>query len=232
VLLHQGGKEWPVVFKHLVGRTAVGLAALGLVAMGSAAEVRGFAAAAELCPPGTPRDSLCNVEPELRRAYLAVERVGDLPYTGERIAALVRERRVRIEWDWADANPYHLGQYRAAAGQVAIAAHLRGQPDRVEAAVLAHELWHAYAGSHNLFPATAAGCLEDEKAAFMVGAAYYNRLLHLAADKAPRSEVDARMQAIDREWLGRGGAQADLDTLADEHLAANGYLQRCSRYQG
>jgi hypothetical protein len=218
--------------RRLAGRIVVGLAALGLVVAGQAGQARAVEVAAERCPAGTPRDSLCNVEPELRPAYLAIERVADLPHTGQRIAVLVRERRVRIDWDWGDTNPYHLGQYRAADGRVVVAAHLRGQPDRVEAAVLAHELWHAYAASQGLFPATMAGCLEDEKAAFMVGAAYYNRLLHRSADREPRSEIDARMLAIDREWFRRGASQADLETLADEHLASNGYLQRCARYGG
>ena len=60
--------------------------------------------------------------------------------------------------------------------------------------------------------------------------AYYSRFLQQSADRSPRSEVDARMQALDQQWRQRGASQVAFESLADEHLARNGYHQRCGRY--
>ncbi len=204
---------------------------LGLVALFGASSVGDVAAAAAACVSGTPRESLCNVEPELRRSYLLIEQVEDLAFTRERIANVVRGRHVSIVWDWNDLDQNHLGAFRAHDSQVVIPAHVRGQPAYVEAAILAHELWHAHASSQNLYPATVSGCLENERAAFMVGVAYYHRLLEPSLDlSTPRTDIDARMFALDQDWQQHGGTQSALESLAGDHLARNGYHQRCARY--
>lgn len=190
------------------------------------------AASAEACPPDAAWESLCNVEPELRRPYLLIEQVAELPGSRDRISGIVRERKVTIRWDWVDGGPNHLGSYNAITGEVLVAASLRGEPDRVQASVLAHELWHAYGGLQGWYrPATRAACLEDERSAFGTGLLFYRAFRAASGpDAAPRSLIDGWLVQLDQDWLRRGANQPALEAIANEHLVRDGYMQRCLQY--
>ena len=189
-------------------------------------------ATADPCASGLDADALCNVEPELRRSYLMLERVAELADYHGPISALVRERRVTIRWDWDDTDRTHLGSFNPLTNQVLLPAHIRGEPDRVEATILTHELWHAHASQQGWYrPASRASCLQDERSAFGTGVVYYSRFLSMAgADATPRSTVDSWLIQLDRDWRRRGGTAAALDAVSNEHLVRDGYMQRCLRY--
>jgi hypothetical protein len=188
-------------------------------------------AAPEPCPPNTPWESLCNVEPELRRSYLLIEQVGDLDTSRDALSGMVRDRKVRVEWDWQDVNVTHLGAFMPWTRQVLVPAHIRGQPDRVEAAILAHELMHAFANHLGLFrPFTQQSCLEDEKLAFMIGQIYYDRVSQFSGrPDRPATNLDATFSLQQLDWALRGGKRAGLEQMAHEHLIRNGYLAHCTR---
>ena len=213
----------------LIGRL---LALLAWTTVPLTVDHRPAEAATDPCPPGFQWDSLCNVEPELQRSYLLLERLTELADYGEPISALVRERRVTIRWDWDDTDRAHLGSFDPLTNEVLLPAHVRGEPDRVEATILAHELWHAYNSSQGWYrAANRANCLQDERSAFSTGVVYYSRFLAMAgADPSPRSAVDSLLVRLDQDWRGRGGTAAALDAVANEHLVRDGYLQRCMRY--
>ena len=184
------------------------------------------------CPLDAAWDSLCNVEPELRRSYGLIEQVVDLPGTRDRISGMVRERRVNVRWNWDDVNIAHLGAFNALTSEVLVSAHVRGEPDRVEASILAHELWHAYGGMQGWYrPATRAACLQDERSAFATGLLFYDHLLARSGpEAAPRSQVDAWLMQLVQDWRRRGGGESAMEAIANEHLVRDGYLQRCLRY--
>ena len=186
-------------------------------------------AAPERCPTDAPWESLCNVEPELRRSYLWIERVADLTFFRERISGVVRNRQVTVEWAWEITDPDFLGGFSARNRRVVLPVHLRGGPDRVEAAIIAHELWHGYGdltGRHR--PETFQNCLEDEREAFMVGMLFYDRLYALTPERRqPTPGADAHFHGLRREWEERDGTDATLATMADEHVRNRGYFLRC-----
>lgn len=207
------------------------LVSLALVWASLLASTSGVQAAPEPCPPGTPWDSLCNVEPELRRSYLLIEQVADLPWFRDRISGMVRDRKVTVEWDWHDLQRSHLGAFYSETNKVLIPAAVRGNTDRVEAAILAHELWHSYAnllGWHR--PFSLQSCLQDEKEAWMVGMTFYLKIYALGSERPePHNEIDVMMMSTLYRWWQLGGGTPALESLANEHLAVNGYLQHCAR---
>ena len=192
---------------------------------------RGAQASSEPCGASPDWSSLCNVEPELRQPFLMIEQVVDLSYSRDRLSRIVRDRNVTIDWDWNAASAIHLGAYLPRSGQVLVAARVRGEPARVEASILAHELWHAYGSWQGQYrPFTEASCLADERAAFMTGLLYYNRLLTQSGDARPGSPLDDLMMQIDARWRLSGGDQAALEAIADDHLGVDGYHQYCAQF--
>lgn len=187
-------------------------------------------ASAETCAPDAPWQSLCNVEPELRRSYQLIEQVAQPAEARDRISGIVRERRVTVRWV-VDDQPNHLGSYNALTNEVLVASSLRGEPDRVEASILAHELWHAYGGMQGWYrPATRAACLQDERSAFSTGLVFYHALRAASgADAGPRGVIDGWLIQLEQDWQRRGG-DAGLEAVANEHLVRDGYLQRCLQY--
>jgi hypothetical protein len=207
-----------------LGPLALGALLAGLLLR--AGEVR---AAPEPCPPDAPWEALCNVEPELRPSYLWLERVAELTYFRERISGTVRDRRVTVEWDWEASDPNQLGAYELRTRRVLLPTHLRGGPDRVEAAIMAHELWHAYADLHGRHrPLTLHTCLEDEKEAFAVGVLFYAHVYARTGEPGrPMTAADDHLRQLMLEWEEGGGTDAVLAAMAQRHVVDKGYFFRC-----
>lgn len=185
----------------------------------------------EPCPPDVGWDSLCNVEPELRRAFLWLERVDGLPHFRDRISAMVRDRHVTVEWDWDDWNTDHLGAYHRKTRQIKVPIHLReNSPNRVLAGILAHELWHAHAEVRGLFqPFTARACLDDERDAFVVGLLFYANVYWISGEPGrPMHEADEFYRELMLEWEQGGATAETLQTMAREYLADKGYVFICA----
>ena len=208
---------------------ATALAMAGVISATGPGAVGEAWADVEPCAEGAPWESLCNVEPELRRSFLRLERVAELAHFRERISGMVRNRRVTIEWEWSLTDRETLGGYNRRTHQVLMPPHLRGGPDRVEAAIMAHELWHAYTEHVGVFqPFTAANCLEDERQAFKVGMLFYVRLYAAEAPSELANDTEGFLWLLAREWDRRGGSDAALDALAQEHVVDRGYYFRCA----
>ena len=155
--------------------------------------------------------------------------MAELAYFRERISGMIRNRHVTVEWDWSITDQDTLGGFHRRTRQVLMPPHLRGGPDRVEAAILAHELWHAYAEHVGWFqPLTASSCLEDERQAFKVGLLFYVRLHAAEAPSEPAGGPDGFLWLLAREWDRRGGSDAALAEMAQEHVVDRGYYFRCA----
>ncbi len=210
-------------FLRRVGGLAVSMAALQLAVPSSWAH-----AAAETCAPDAPWKSLCNVEHDLRPAYFWIEQVKDLSFFRERLSGMVRNRRVSVKWERQIKDPDFFGGFKPRTREVFVAGHLRGGPDRVESSIIAHELWHAYGHHHGRFARTLHGCLEDEKEAFTVGMLFYDRILAVSGEPpGPRPGADTFFYGLWSEWKRRGGSDAAMATMADEHVQTRGYWFHC-----
>jgi hypothetical protein len=210
-------------FLRRLGGVAASMAALHLPVPPGGAQVAG-----EPCPGDAPWSSLCNVEHDLRPAYLWIEQVKELSFFRERLSGMVRNRRVSVVWGHEIKDPDFLGGFKPQAREVVVAGHLRGGPDRVESSIIAHELWHAYGHHHGKNTRTLHGCLEDEKEAFAVGLLFYDRLLAVSGERpVPKPGADSFFYGLREEWKQRGGTDAAMAAMADEHVKNRGYLFHC-----
>jgi hypothetical protein len=185
-------------------------------------------AAVQPCPDDSPWSSLCNVEHDLRPSYLWIEQVKELSHLRDRLSGMVRNRRVSVVWGHDIKDPDFLGGFKPQTREVVVAGHLRGGPDRVESAIIAHELWHAYGHHHGRNTRTLHGCLDDEKEAFGVGLLFYDRLLAVSGERPlPKPGVDSFFYGLREDWKERGGSDAAMAAMADEHVKNRGYLFHC-----
>jgi hypothetical protein len=210
-------------FLRRIGGLAISMAALQLPVPAGRAH-----ATVETCSPDASWSSLCNVEHDLRPSYLWIEQVEDLTYFRERISGMVRNRHVSVRWDRQIKDPDFFGGFKPQTREVFVAGHLRGGPDRVESSIIAHELWHAYGHHHGRNTRTLYGCLEDEKEAFAVGLLFYDRLLAVSRERpVAKPGVDSFFYGLRLEWQARGGTDAAMAAMADEHVKNRGYLFHC-----
>jgi len=193
-----------------------------------------------------PRESLCNVAGELQEAFMLVEWVvatADFPVT-DPPKRVVREREVAVDWypdpDPAMLRPGLLGLYEPSSRRVYLPQGLGDEPLRVRAAVLAHELshasWYVEGLGAGLPPARA--CLENEKRAYAVGIATYERSAAVTGldvtgrEDRPPGQVDrylAEELSLWRQLSGGGGLTTEaLGDLANRFIFQNGYAERCS----
>ena len=196
---------------------------------------------AALCGAGDVAwDSLCNVEPDLREAFVLIEQIGggEGLLLRDRLSAMVRDRHAAIDWhpdqSLSVTHPGLLGMFDPSTGRVYVPRGLKDEPLRVRTAVLAHELTHAIWQVDGMDgdeePALA--CLANEALAYRVGLVLYARLIMMTNEGLePRSRTDAGLQRELGAWLklSDGKLTADaLDKLAAAHLLRNGYVERCA----
>jgi hypothetical protein len=103
-----------------------------------------------MCGGGSvPWESLCNVDAGLHEAFRWIERIGGSEelLLRNRLSAMIRDRHVAIDWhpnhDLPAIHPGLLGLFDKTSGRVYVPQALRSQPERVKAAILAHEPTHA-----------------------------------------------------------------------------------------
>ena len=197
----------------------------------------GDARAAPECGVGAqaPWESLCNVDGTLRPSYLWLERVDLRGFDGfrDRISGMVRDKKVTVEWS-REVPPGILGAWHSQTRRVLIPAQLQGQPDRVEAAILAHELWHSYnhlTGTHR--PFTIASCLADEREAYMVGQLFYAGVFSLTGENTITSSPLDRTFLLDAlAWIRSRTPAETLAAMAERHVRDNNYAAVCARMVG
>ena len=190
----------------------------------------------EMCGDGpVPWESTCNIEPQLVAGYLRIEQVQDLGFYRDRISAMVRDRHVTVEWEAQETDLTHLGRFNARSRQVLIPRAIAREPDRVKAAIMAHELWHAvYAVRgyrRELSPSER--CLDNEREAFQTGLVFYDRMTRITAEPlVPLSRTDGYLFDLMFRWADRGSGPDGLRSLADEHVVQQGYHDRCGALSG
>ena len=194
-----------------------------------------------LCGAGdVPWDSLCNVEPELREAFVLIEKIGggEGLLLRDRLSAMIRDRHAAIDWhpdpSISVTHPGLLGMFDSSTGRVYVPQGLRDEPLRVRTAILAHELTHAIwevdGMDADLDPALA--CVGNEMMAFRVGILMYARVIGMTDEGTrPRSQTDAGLQQQLAVWLQLSDGKLTvegLDKLAAAHVLRNGYVEHCA----
>lgn len=198
-----------------------------------------------MCGHGpVPWESLCNVEPELHDAFRWIERIGGGEdfFLRDRLSAMIRDRHAAIDWhpngDLPIIHPGLLGLYDPSTGRVYVPQALKGQPERVKATILAHELAHAIWQVDEMGAGLDAvrGCLANEALAYNVGLLLYARVFGLSGEgDYPESAVDQLIMG-DAAELGRllneRGADEAFRLAATRHLVRSGRRSRCARDGG
>jgi hypothetical protein len=190
-------------------------------------------------------ESLCNVDAGLHEAFRWIERIGGSEelLVRNRLSAMIRDRHVAIDWhpnqDLPAIHPGLLGLFDKTSGRVYVPQALRSQPERVKAAILAHELTHAawqvdQTGAELDAPSA---CLVDEARAYQVGLVLYARIFTLSGEgDGPRTALDQSLMAQVGELTAlareRGSIAEGLNEMARRHLARSGYVQACARLGG
>jgi hypothetical protein len=186
-------------------------------------------------------DTLCNVDEDLREAFLLVERIvgaEGLP-TLSRIAGVVRDGAVSIDWY---PNPERsalrrglIGLYADRDRRVYVPWLLHEEPLRVRASVMAHELDHAAwdVDQRGVGMTPDQSCLDGEIRAYKTGILVYEYTRRVFDEpKAPAGEVDTYLDGELVTWRMLSGGQtlADngLNDLANRHIFSHGYDSRCN----
>lgn len=186
-------------------------------------------------------ETLCNVDEELRDAFLLVERIvgaDGLPMLS-RVAGVVRDGAVSVDWypnpDQAALRRGLIGMYSDRDRRVYIPQLLREEPLRVRVSVMAHELDHAAWDVDQRGAGLTPGqdCLDGEIHAYKTGMLVYEfirRVLDGPSD--PSSEVDTYLDGELATWRQLSGSQtltdSGLNDLANRHIFGRGYDSHCN----